>query len=76
MQLVARGAPLPDPSLKTGTFQRGPQQNGLNEAIKYGRKTPFWGQIFNIFPFNFPTRPELRVWMQSVDRGPLYHTQV
>ena len=70
-------APLPDPSLKNRVpFQRGPQQNGLKEAVNFDQKTPFWGQIFNFFPFNFPTRPELRVWVQSVARGPLYQTQV
>ena len=41
-------APLPDPSLKTGTFQRGPLQNGLNEAIKFGRKRRF-GVKFSIY---------------------------
>ena len=35
-----------------------------------------WKRIFNFFPFNFPTRPELRVWVQSVARGPLYQTRV
>ena len=33
-------------------------------------------KLFNFFPFNFPTRPELRVWVQSVACGPLYQTQV
>ena len=35
-----------------------------------------WKKFFNLIPFNFPTRPELRVWVQSVARGPLYQTQV
>ena len=76
MTKTQHNSTLPQTHFQSYPKTGGPPQNGLKEAINFWQKTPFFGEIFIFFPFDFLMRPDIRAWVHSIALGPPYRTQV